>query len=71
MTQALYELVLDPLQTTYVDLLLLHHAGRFEQDKNPHPPCFDATLANAQGTYYNCRCVPPPPPFTLTPTQMC
>jgi len=55
MTQALYQLVLDPLQMTYVDLLLLHHAGRFENDKNPHPPCFDASLAGGQGSYYNCR----------------
>jgi hypothetical protein len=55
MTQALYELVLDPLQTSYVDLLLLHHAGRFQKDTNPHPPCWDASLANGQGTYYNCR----------------
>ena len=107
------QLVLDPLQTTYVDLLLLHHggwarrgeprshmsrgptgrllvgfevvsllhseegaaaamrksrghafarlpplacaAGRFENDKNPRPPCFDASLAGGQGSYYNCR----------------
>ena len=55
MTQALYDLVLNPLQMTYVDLLLLHHAGRWETDNNPHPPCFDLTKANAQGTYYNCR----------------
>lgn len=55
MTQALYDLVLNPLQMEYVDLLLLHHAGRWETDNNPHPPCFDLTKANAQGTYYNCR----------------
>ena len=99
MTQALYDLVLNPLQMQYVDLLLLHHAGRWvsarvggergtervgagaraltqttrppaipslppalspppppqETDNNPHPPCFDLTKANAQGTYYNCR----------------
>lgn len=29
MTQALYDLVLNPLQMQYVDLLLLHHAGRW------------------------------------------
>ena len=34
MTQALYDLVLNPLQATYVDLLLLHHAGRWETDNN-------------------------------------
>ena len=44
MTQALYELVLNPLGMTYVDLLLLHHAGRFEKDTNPRPPCFNAAL---------------------------
>jgi len=55
MTQALYELVLDPLQMSYVDLLFIHHAGRWETDKNQHPPCFDASLANGNGTYYNCR----------------
>jgi 2,5-diketo-D-gluconate reductase A len=55
MTQALFELVLQPLQMTYVDLLILHHAGRWETDNNPHPPCFDLSKANAEGTYYNCR----------------
>lgn len=55
MTQALFDLVLQPLQMEYVDLLLIHHAGRWETDNNPHPPCFDLTKANAQGTYYNCR----------------
>ena len=55
MTQALYTLVLDPLQTSYVDLLLLHHAGRMPTDKNPHPPCFDASLAGTKGSYYQCR----------------
>ena len=55
MTEALYTLVLDPLQMQYVDLLLLHHAGRWETDKNPHPPCVDLSLANGKGTYYNCR----------------
>ena len=55
MTNALNVLVLEPLQTTYVDLLLIHHAGRMSTDKNPHPPCFDSTLANTAGTYYPCR----------------
>jgi hypothetical protein len=50
MTQALYSLVLAPLQMSYVDLLLLHHAGRWETDTNPHPPCFDASLSNGNGT---------------------
>jgi 2,5-diketo-D-gluconate reductase A len=55
MTQALFDLVLQPLQMEYVDLLLIHHAGRWETDNNPHPPCFDLSKANAEGTYYNCR----------------
>jgi diketogulonate reductase-like aldo/keto reductase len=57
MTGDLNTLVLAPLQTTYVDLLLLHHAGRWETDKNPHPPCFDANSAgpSGNGTYYKCR----------------
>ena len=55
MTAALASLVLAPLQVDYVDLLLIHHPGRWETDNNPHPPCFDLTKANAQGTYYNCR----------------
>ena len=54
MTQALYEQVLNPLQTSYVDLLLLHHAGRWETDNDPRPPCFDVTQANTTGSYYNC-----------------
>jgi diketogulonate reductase-like aldo/keto reductase len=58
MTQRLYEGVLDPLNTTYVDLLLIHHAGRLESD-NSHgrPACFDASLAGpaGPGSYYNCR----------------
>ena len=33
MSAALQTLVLAPLQTNYVDLLLLHHAGRWETDK--------------------------------------
>lgn len=53
--QALYQQVLDPLQTTYVDLLLLHHAGRWETDNDPRPACWDPTLAGGQGSYYNCR----------------
>lgn len=55
MTQALFDLVLSPLNTNYVDLLLLHHAGRWETDNDPRPPCWDSTLANGQGSYYNCR----------------
>jgi 2,5-diketo-D-gluconate reductase A len=55
MTAALFQQVLQPLQMDYVDLLLIHHAGRWETDKNPHPPCFDITLANGNGTYYSCR----------------
>ena len=55
MTAALFELVLAPLQTTYVDLLLLHHAGRWETDNDPRPACFDPTLAGTLGSYYKCR----------------
>lgn len=56
MTQAFYEQVLNPLQMTYVDLLLLHHAGRVEGDnRSPKPPCFDITLAGTKGSYYQCR----------------
>jgi diketogulonate reductase-like aldo/keto reductase len=57
MTQALYDLVLTPLQMDYVDLLLLHHAGRWETDNNPHPPCFNLASAGpaGNGTYYQCR----------------
>jgi len=57
MSGDLQKLVLGPLNMTYVDLLLIHHAGRWETDKNPHPPCFDATQAGpaGNGTYYQCR----------------
>ena len=57
MTAALNTLVLQPLGMSYVDLLLLHHAGRWETDKNPHPPCFNAAAAGpaGNGTYYECR----------------
>jgi diketogulonate reductase-like aldo/keto reductase len=50
-------LVLAPLGLDYVDLILLHHAGRWETDRNPHPPCFDASAAGpaGNGTYYRCR----------------
>ena len=50
-------LILAPLGLDYVDLLLLHHAGRWETDKNPHPACFDASAAgpSGNGTYYSCR----------------
>jgi diketogulonate reductase-like aldo/keto reductase len=57
MSADLQALVLAPLQMDYVDLLLLHHAGRWETDRNPHPPCFDASAAGpvGNGTYYQCR----------------
>lgn len=57
MASDLNSLVLAPLQMEYVDLLLLHHAGRWETDRNPHPPCFDAAAAGpaGNGTYYTCR----------------
>ena len=57
MAADLQSLVLAPLQMEYVDLLLLHHAGRWETDRNPHPPCFDASAAGpaGNGTYYSCR----------------
>lgn len=50
MTGALTTLVLEPLNVTYVDLLLIHHAGRWQTDNNPRPPCFDPTLAGGNGT---------------------
>ena len=57
MSSALQTLVLAPLAMTYVDLLLLHHAGRWETDNNPHPPCFNLAAAGptGNGTYYQCR----------------
>jgi diketogulonate reductase-like aldo/keto reductase len=57
MTADLFSLVLGPLGMDYVDLLLLHHAGRWETDNNPRPPCFDVTQAgpSGNGTYYKCR----------------
>jgi len=56
-TDAVNQQVLQPLELDYVDLLLLHHAGRWETDRNPHPPCFNASDANIRGTYYACRIV--------------
>ena len=55
MTADLFSLVLEPLKTSYVDLILLHHAGRWNTDKNPRPACFDPKKANVEGTYYDCR----------------
>jgi 2,5-diketo-D-gluconate reductase A len=55
MSQALFDLVLAPLQTSYLDLLLLHHAGRWETDNDPRPACWDPTLAGTLGSYYHCR----------------
>jgi 2,5-diketo-D-gluconate reductase A len=57
MTTAMQTLVLQPLNTTYVDLLLLHHAGRWETDTDPRPPCFDPNAAgpSGPGTYAACR----------------
>ena len=55
MTQALFDLVLSPLQMEYVDLLLLHHAGRWETDNEPRPPCWDPSLVGTKGSYYTCR----------------
>jgi len=54
-TNATIDLVLKPLDLEYVDLLLLHHAGRWQTDNNPHPPCWNASDANIRGTYYLCR----------------
>ena len=57
MSSDMDNLILAPLGLDYVDLLLLHHAGRWETDKNPHPACFDASAAGpaGNGTYYSCR----------------
>jgi len=53
-TGALMSQVLEPLQMEYVDLLLMHHAGRVKGDKRPLPPCFDASNKE-NGTFYQCR----------------
>ena len=57
MSSDMQSLILAPLGLDYVDLILLHHAGRWETDRNPHPPCFDASAAgpSGNGTYYKCR----------------
>lgn len=55
MTADLFQLVLEPLKVDYVDLLLLHHAGRHKTDKNPRPPCVDVHKAGTKGAYYDCR----------------
>jgi hypothetical protein len=57
MSADLDSLVLAPLQMDYVDLLLIHHAGRWKTDNNPHPPCFNLSAAGpaGPGTYYQCR----------------
>ena len=54
---ALKTTVLTPLGLPYVDLLLLHHAGREITDPYTRPACFDATAAgpSGNGTYYACR----------------
>jgi len=44
--------VLDPLELSYVDLLLMHHAGRPESSPN-RPPCF--VNGDPRGTFYACR----------------
>jgi len=54
-TSAVQTLVLQPLEVDYVDLLLLHHAGRWQTDSNPRPPCFNLSDADIRGTYYQCR----------------
>jgi len=56
-TNAVQTEVLTPLELEYVDLLLLHHAGRWETDNNPRPPCWNASDANIRGTYYTCRII--------------
>lgn len=48
----LQEQVLGPLGMDYVDLLLMHHAGR-PQSETTHPACF--TADDPRGTYYTCR----------------
>lgn len=52
-SDAVEQLVLAPLETPYVDLILMHHAGRHQTDTNPHPDCFDAN--DPEGTYAKCR----------------
>ena len=55
--QIIHDDVLTPLGLDYVDLLLLHHAGRLVTDPYPHPACFNLSAAGpaGPGTYYTCR----------------
>eukprot|EP01116_Phalansterium_solitarium_P001578 TRINITY_DN1138_c0_g1_i1.p1 TRINITY_DN1138_c0_g1~~TRINITY_DN1138_c0_g1_i1.p1 ORF type:complete len:312 (+),score=104.14 TRINITY_DN1138_c0_g1_i1:104-1039(+) len=54
-TAAVKQMVLEPLGLDYVDLLLLHHPGRWATDTQPRPHCFNLSDANIRGTYYTCR----------------
>jgi len=51
-TSVVQDQVLTPLGLDYVDLLLMHHAGRPESETT-HPDCFVPN--DPQGTYYKCR----------------
>ncbi len=54
MQAVMQQQVLQPLNVSYVDLLLLHHAGRYNISGTVFPPCLQPT--NVQnGTYYQCR----------------
>ena len=47
--------ILQDLSIAHLDVLMAHQAGRHETDNNVRPACFDASLANAAGTYSTCR----------------
>ena len=47
--------ILQDLAIARLDMLMAHQAGRHETDSNYHPPCFDASGAGGNGTYYPCR----------------
>lgn len=54
MSAAMLTKVLQPLNVSYVDLLVLHHAGRYNNTGTVFPACLQPD--NVQnGTYYQCR----------------
>lgn len=46
--------VLEKLKMEYVDLILLHQAGR-PLSHGYHPPCYNKALEGKNGSYYQCR----------------
>lgn len=47
--------ILQSLKMTYIDLLLLHQAGRESSDRHWKPPCYDQSMAGKNGSWYQCR----------------